>query len=99
MSEFSTDYSPGDEPVSVGTLVEYKGTAGIPGGVFQIVFTEDPQNHPHSSGFPVPVREAYPDGKAYLLFRDKCPKKMGNRSGNEVQWVRRTSFRVVEEEK
>ncbi|MET7363214.1 hypothetical protein ABZS76_32920 [Streptomyces sp. NPDC005562] len=83
-NEDLTDYRPGDEPVAVGTIVEYRGSD------FEIVKHQKPRDR-------TPDPEVnYPDGVAYLVFPAGKPKKFG--SGEWVAQVRRRSFRVKPEQ-
>jgi hypothetical protein len=97
--EFPTDYTPGDDPVPVGTVVWYKVFRGNQEEKFEIIDHASPHDHPH----PPPISkegmdEMYPDGVAYVLWRVGALKKFGNRDGNEFCWVRRPSFRVDKED-
>lgn len=100
MREVRTDYTPGDEPVPVGTVVWYGVLMSEREARFEVIDHLEPQKHPSPPPFPAPtLDEAYPDGVAYLLWRVGAPKKLGNRDGNEYGWVRRTSFRVADEDR
>ncbi|MBD3004679.1 hypothetical protein [Streptomyces sp. 5-10] len=94
MTSKETDYTPGDEPVPVGTVVDYANREGPQ----WIAGHDDPENRlkkwpPPPPGFN--LEEAYPDGVAYRLLPVGMPDKMGNRH-YATAWVRRTSFRIVE---
>lgn len=91
MSAPGSDYTPGDEPVPVGTTVRYEG------GYYTVEAHGNPQDR---SGHypprpPVPsLEEAYPDGVAYVLWPVTVPRKMDNGHFGR-SFVRRTSFTVV----
>ena len=97
-----TDYTEGDEPVEIGAIVEYFGSHRA--GRYEITGHRSPESRllmgPAVS--PELLRSAYPkvaytDGVAYDLWPVGVPIKFGHR-GDAVYWVRRTSFRRVEEE-
>jgi hypothetical protein len=93
MSELSTDYMPGDEPVPKGSVVEYFGSHKH--GRYIVVGHREPMRHPG----PPPhsfeeLTEAYPDGVTYDIWPEDLPVKFGFRD-YAVYFVRRTSFRVV----
>jgi hypothetical protein len=79
-NEDRTDYTPGDPPVPVGSIVEYRD------GEYEVVAYQDPRE-----GTPDPEVH-YPDGVAYLVHIAGQPKKFG--SEGWVSGVRRRSFRV-----
>ncbi|TKK84649.1 hypothetical protein FDA94_28890 [Herbidospora galbida] len=88
-----TDYKPGDEPIPIGSVVEYFGSPSP--GRYRVDDHADPAKHP----FPQVFREtdmdkAYPDRTAYHLWPVGVPHKIGNRH-RSVSWVRRTSFTVI----
>lgn len=89
MSE--TDYTPGDSPIPVGSLVEYEDRIGA----FEIIAHDNPEDHPHRDRLPEDLSPYYPDGVAYTLWLAGVPRKMDN-SWAGTWWVRRTSFRVGE---
>lgn len=78
----SSDYTSGDVPVPVGTMVRYHDR------VYEVVEHQEPRE-----GTPDPV-VSYPDGVAYVLWPVDVPKKFGNRDQSFVQ-VRRESFVVT----
>lgn len=97
MSRGTTDYQAGDEPVPVGTTVEYFGSG--PNGLYTVHEHRDPNEHPDISLIIPPgtpereMEEYYPDGVAYHLWPKGQPKKLDVAS---MRWVRRTSFRVAD---
>lgn len=86
----SGDYTPGDPPVQVGTLVHYQGAR------YRVEEHRSPSDHPNPPPVPA-LAEAYPDGVAYFLWPEGMPRKMGNAAYSRV-YVRRTSFWVVRDE-
>jgi hypothetical protein len=84
-NEHLTDYQPGDAPLPVGTVVEYRGRA------FDVTEHEAPRE-----GTPDPEVN-YPDGVAYVLWPVGVERKFGNR-GQSFSQVRRRSLRVKPEE-
>jgi hypothetical protein len=79
-----TDYTPGDAPVLVGTVVRY-GQRKIQ-TLYRITEILEP--------YPCPDQEIhYPDGVAYALWPAGVPHKFGNRHLS-VYNVRRTSFTI-----
>ncbi|MFD7835652.1 hypothetical protein [Streptomyces sp. NPDC059761] len=80
-NEAWTDFKPGDAPVPVGVVVEFRGRDyEVEEHITPRPSTPDP-------------KENYPDGVAYVLWPVGVAKKFGNRDQSVVQ-VRRTSFRV-----
>lgn len=79
------DYTPGDEPLPVGTVVDYFGSHAH--GRYEITATASGMN----------VQMIYPDGKMYDLWPAGVPRKFGLRH-LAVYNVRRTSLRIVKEE-
>jgi hypothetical protein len=86
-----TDYTPGDPPVPVGSIVDYEDR----GGRYRIVDHYAPEDHPYRHRLPDDLTPHYPDGVAYYLWPEGVAVKFGNRD-QSVGWVRRTSFRVIE---
>jgi hypothetical protein len=86
----TTDYTPGDPPVPIGSVVEYDD-----GGRFRILGRDDPEQHPHRQQLPDDLASYYPDGAAYYLWPEGVAMKFGNRD-QSVAWVRRTSLRIIE---
>lgn len=86
-----TDYTPEDEPVPVGTIVDYFGSLGH--GRYEITRRHTPIGHDAGS------EGCYPDGYAYVIWRVGVLRKIGNGAGNSAHNVRRTSFRIIEEPK
>lgn len=82
-----TDYTPGDPPVPVGSLVRYEYTDYI------VHDHLNPHEHPHLPPNP-PLEEAYPDGTTYWLWEAGRAVKMDNGQFSRL-WVRRTSFHVL----
>ncbi|MEV6401081.1 hypothetical protein AB0M39_40965 [Streptomyces sp. NPDC051907] len=93
MATPETDYTPGDEPVPVGTVVRYTGSRAH--GEYEITEHRDPAEHPRAR-LPLSdsARAAYPDGTAYDLWPVGVERKFGNRD-RAVYYARRTSFTVV----
>jgi hypothetical protein len=88
-----TDYTPGDDPVPIGTMVRYEGAD------YEIEQHQNPQDHPvPPPSPPAPtLDEAYPDGVAYYLWPIGRRKSMDN--GQFMRhFVRRTSFCVIDTE-
>jgi hypothetical protein len=93
MAEKTTDYTPGDDPVPVGTWVDYFDRAEPQ----WIAAHDDPKDrltrHP-----PLPAdvnpEEAHPDGVAYYLLPVGMPNKLAAQKYAR-QFVRRTSFRII----
>lgn len=79
-NEDHTDYQPGDFPVPIGTIVEYRGRD------YEIIDHQKPRK-----GTPDPELN-YPDGVAYVVHRADKPAKLD--SPGWVVQVRRRSFRV-----
>lgn len=94
MSDNETDYTPGDEPVGEGTLVDYFGSQEH--GRYKIVEVHDPSDHPYQKLTEGDIKRFYSDGVAYDLWPVGVPRKFGNRDQG-VYYVRRTSFRIHEE--
>lgn len=88
-----TDYTPGDDPVPMGTLVEYFGSQGR--GRYKIVEVHDPGDHPYRMYHDGDTDAYYPDGVAYDIWPVGVPHKFGNRDQG-VYFVRRSSFRIYE---
>lgn len=86
-----TDYTKGDKPVPVGTIVEYFGSQEH--GTYKIDDVRDPGNHPYRRYKNSGTTPFYPDGVAYDLWPVGVTKKFGNRD-RAILYVRRTSFRV-----
>jgi hypothetical protein len=85
----TTDYAEGDDPVPVGTTVEYFGS--LSPGRYTVTAHTEPTAHPFQ---PQEALEgAYPDGVAYELWPVGVPHKLGN-IHLSANFVRRTSFRV-----
>lgn len=82
-----TDYTPGDDPVSIGTTVQYRG------GYYEVDAHQDPEANPRPPHYP-PLAEAYPDGVAYSLWPANMTKRPDNRDF-VAAFVRRTVFRIV----
>lgn len=82
-NEDKTDYQPGDGPVSVGAVVEYRDRE----------FEVSEHQAPSADLSDAERTENYPDGVAYVLWPVGVPEKFGNR-GQSVVRVRRRSFRV-----
>ena len=85
-----TDYTPGDQPVPVGTWVFYRGSRRP--GVYRVLGHLDPALYPD---FPAHLsrEEIFPDGQAYDLWPVGIPMTRGN-AHLSVLWARRTSFRI-----
>jgi hypothetical protein len=77
-----SDYTPGDAPVPVGTIVDYFGSHAH--GRYEITAT----------GAAPTVLHIYPDGRMYDLWPENTPRKFGMRH-LAVYNVRRTSFQIV----
>jgi len=92
-----TDYTPGDPPVPVGTIVEYQSRYHRHTTRFEIIDHQDLQDHPHPPPphLGVTLADAYPDGVAYHLHPADMPKKLDVAT---VKWVRRERFKVVKGE-
>ena len=88
-----TDYIPGDNPIPIGTTVDYFGSQA--NGRYVITGHTSPADHPRYAQQAVDA-DAYPDGTAYDLWPEGMPHKFGLRD-HAVYFVRRTSFRVVSE--
>lgn len=90
MRDDVTDYTPGDAPVPVGTVVSYEG------GHYFVDEHVDPTKHPHPpTSPPAPtLEEAYPDGVAYHLWMANKRRSLDNGHFSKL-FVRRTSFRVI----
>lgn len=87
-----TDYTAGDEPVPVGTIIEYFGSHAH--GEYEVTALKDPFTHPFLRDMSSDeLRTAYPDGVAYDIWRVGVSRKFGNRH-HSVGFVRRTSFRI-----
>jgi hypothetical protein len=84
-----SDYTPGDPPVPVGSIVRYADM-----GRCRIVGHDNPERHPDRHQLPDDLSPYYPDGVAYALWKEGVPLKLDAHGG--TLWVRRTSFRVIE---
>lgn len=87
-----SDYTPGDMPVPIGSLVEYEDKPGL----CKILDHSDPNDHPHRNSLPNDLSPYYPDGVAYTLWMADVPVGMDN-SWAGTWWVRRGSFTVTRE--
>ena len=94
-----TDYEHGDDPVPVGTEVEYFGSG--PHGRYKVFGHNEPMDHDElgpmarqHEEIATELMEAYPDGKAYQLWPMGVPVKMDN-GHHLLRFIRRTSFRVI----
>ena len=105
-TEKTTDYVSGDDPVPVGTAVEYFGS--LSPGRYTITAHKDPMAHPYRNAELVQgaahpcqddeaLKDVYPDGVAYELWPVGVSRKFGN-SHLSVNFVRRTSFRLLHAE-
>lgn len=92
MSE--TDYTSGDDPVEVGTLVDYFASQGH--GRYRVTDVHDPGDHPYRMYHSGNMAAYYPDGVAYDIWPVGVPRKFGNRDQG-AYYVRRTSFRIYRE--
>jgi len=94
----NTDYQDGDFPVPVGATVDYENGPYVVEG-----WHKDFENHPLVLDGKLSTEEVeldYPDGVTYMLFPADIPKELRNKMGMRhyrVDWVRRTSFRVIGE--
>ena len=93
-SERTTDYTPGDEPLTVGTVVQYTGSHAH--GRYEITDVHDDLTKYPRARLPLSAAflAAYPDGHAYDLWPVGVERRFGNRD-RAVYWVRRTSLAVV----
>lgn len=93
-----TDYQPGDFPVPVGARVYYEDGPYIVEG-WHKNFEDHPTFQEHEEVM-ADIEEIYPDGVAYTLFPADIQERLRNKMGmrhHRVDWVRRTSFRVIGE--
>ena len=92
MTDKTTDYTQGDAPASIGSVVEYFGS--LTSGRYTVTGHRNPTEHPFQPQ--ELLKGAYPDGVAYELWPVGVPHKFGNHHLS-ANFVRRTSFRVVKE--
>jgi hypothetical protein len=95
MGEKVTDYTPGDDPVPVGTVVDYFGS--LAHGLYEITEHRSAEEYPKHLSVDADLFVPYPDGIGYRLWPLDMPKKMGNEPYS-VNFARRTSFRRLHEE-
>lgn len=86
----TTDYTPGDPPVPVDTIVDYEDR-----GRCKVIAHENPEQHRNRLTLPADLTPYYPDGVAYTLWLEDVPLGMDNHWACTM-WVRRTSFRIIE---
>lgn len=91
-----TDYTPGDPPVPIGTVVLYSHVEGTTPTEYEITDHYNPKDHPRLPPGDYELKDIYPDGVAYLLWPVGVEKAFRNRD-RSVGWVRRTSFRIAKE--
>lgn len=88
----TTDYTPGDPPVPVDTVVDYTGS--MQHGRFFIREHQVPIGNPKVDPDVHDVDALYPDGVAYYLWPVGLEFKFGNRD-HAVYYARRTSFSIA----
>lgn len=85
-----TDYVRGEEPVPVGSIVNYFGSCTH--GEYTVISHAEPENTARVLDEDMPTY--FPDGVAYELWPTGVPRRFGNRD-KLVRNVRRLSFRVL----